>query len=76
MNLSISEIVSSLESYRSSNGERLRVLVIGSREGITETIQQFHVLRYAEVAAWSPILPVPNFDEVMSILTKYRSQLS
>jgi hypothetical protein len=36
------------------------VLVIGSREGVTETIQQLHVLRYAEVAAWSPILPVPN----------------
>lgn len=74
MNLSIQEIVSSLEHYRSSNGERLRVLVIGSREGITETMHQLHVLGYAEFAAWSPILPVPNSSEVMSILTKYRAR--
>jgi hypothetical protein len=51
--------------------EALRVLVIGSRKGVTATIQTLHRLRFAEVREWSPLLPGPNPGEVMSILTRY-----
>ena len=51
--------------------ESLRLLVIGSREGVTNTIQTLHRLRYAEVREWSPLLPGPNPGEVMSILARY-----
>jgi len=51
--------------------EPLRVLVIGSRKGVTHTIQTLHRLRFAEVREWSPLLPGPNPGEVMSILTRY-----
>ncbi len=72
MNMSIQEIVSSL-STRSDDKERLRILVIGTPEGVTETIHTLERLRYADVKSWSPLLPVPNSDEVMSILTRWRT---
>ncbi|MCL6435325.1 MAG: hypothetical protein K6T90_14150 [Leptolyngbyaceae cyanobacterium HOT.MB2.61] len=51
--------------------ESLRILVIGSRRGVTGTIQTLHRLRFAEVREWSPLMPGPNPGEVMSILTRY-----
>lgn len=50
--------------------ESLRILVIGSRQGVTGTIQTLHRLRFAEVREWSPLLPGPNPGEVMSILAR------
>ena len=52
--------------------ERLQLLVIGSREGVTKTIHNLHRRGFAEAGAWSPLLPAPNPGEVMSILTRYR----
>jgi hypothetical protein len=49
--------------------ESVRLLVIGSRQGITNVIQTLHVLGFAEVGAWSPYLPGPHPGEIMSILT-------
>jgi hypothetical protein len=51
--------------------ESLRVLVIGSRQGVIGTIHNLHRLGFAEVGEWSPILPAPTPGEVMSILTRY-----
>lgn len=51
--------------------ESLRLLVIGSRNGVSRTIQTLHRLRFAEVREWSPLMPGPNPGEVMSILTRY-----
>ncbi|UBF27745.1 hypothetical protein K9N68_07475 [Kovacikia minuta CCNUW1] len=53
--------------------EPLRVLVIGSRQGVVRTIQTLYRLRFAEVREWSPLMPGPNPGEVMSILTRYLS---
>jgi hypothetical protein len=72
MNYSMQGLVSGLEN-EPANGDRLRLLAIGSRKGVTETIHTLHVLGYAEAGAWSPMLPVPNSTEVMSILTRQRS---
>lgn len=52
--------------------ERLRVLIIGSREGVTETIYTLHRRGFAEVNDWSPLLRVPNSEELMSILRRDR----
>lgn len=51
--------------------ESLRILIIGSRRGVTGTIQTLHRLRFAEVREWSPLMPTPTPGEVMSILTRY-----
>lgn len=53
------------------NREPLRVLLIGSRRGVTGTIQTLYRLSFAEVQEWSPLLPAPSSGEVMSILTRY-----
>jgi hypothetical protein len=52
--------------------ERLRVLIIGSRDGVIETIHDLHGRDFAEAGAWSPLLPAPGSGEVMSILTRDR----
>jgi len=52
--------------------ERLRVLIIGSRDGVIETIHDLHRRGFAEVGLWSPLLPAPSSGEVMSILTRDR----
>ncbi|NJL38277.1 MAG: hypothetical protein HC899_17180 [Leptolyngbyaceae cyanobacterium SM1_4_3] len=52
--------------------ERLRILVIGSRDGVIETIHDLHRRGFAEVGLWSSLLPVPSSGEVMSILTRDR----
>jgi hypothetical protein len=54
--------------------ERLRVLIIGSRDGVIETIHDLHGRSFAEVGAWSPLLPAPDSGEVMSILTRDRKR--
>jgi hypothetical protein len=71
MNYSVQNLLSGLENS-SDNGDRLRLLAIGTRKGVTETIHTLHVLGYAEAGSWSPVLPVPNSTEVMSILTRQR----
>jgi hypothetical protein len=37
--------------------EFVKVMVIGSRKGITSVIKTLHTLRFAEVGEWSPIMP-------------------
>lgn len=55
-----------------SERERLRLILLGSNEGVHEMIHRLHQQRVAEVGLWSRLLPVPNSDEVMSILVLYR----
>jgi len=50
--------------------EFVKVMVIGSRKGITSVINTLHTLRFAEVGEWSPIVPHSNSGELMSVLRK------
>ncbi|MFN6525852.1 hypothetical protein [Nostoc sp. ChiSLP03a] len=50
--------------------ERIKHLLIGSPKAVTATIHLLHVLGYANVRNWSPLLPTANSNEVMSILTR------
>ncbi|NJN88821.1 MAG: hypothetical protein HC881_24245 [Leptolyngbyaceae cyanobacterium SL_7_1] len=52
--------------------ERVQVLIISSRDGVTETIQTLHHRGFADVNDWSPLLPAPTSGEVMSILRRDR----
>ena len=49
--------------------EPLRVMLIGSTAGITATMHNLHRRGFAEVGAWSPLIPWGQ-GEVMSVLTK------
>lgn len=57
--------------------ERLKIILIGSAEGIREMIHRLQQCRVAEVGDWSRLLPAPNAftpdpAELMSILVLYR----
>lgn len=51
--------------------ELLRVLLVGSHDVVSTTIQDLYNLGFAEVKEWSDFLPAPNPGEVMSILSRY-----
>lgn len=59
-------------------GESLRHILLGSPGGVRQAIHLLHRLRYAETTLWSPLVPIPNNQliitprpgEVMSILIK------
>lgn len=53
-----------------SRQEFVKVMVIGSRKGITSIIKMLHTLRFAEVGEWSPIMPHSESGELMSVLRK------
>jgi hypothetical protein len=54
--------------------EKVRLLVIGSPEGIMDVMRSLHARGYAEVGAWSQIVPIPEKGAFMSILTRQRSR--
>ncbi len=53
----------------SDDSESLKVMLIGSTEGITDTIHNLHQRGFAEVGAWSPLVPWGD-NEMVSLLTK------
>ncbi len=53
----------------SDDSESLKVMLIGSTEAITETIHNLHQRGFAEVGAWSPLVPWGD-REMISLLTK------
>ncbi len=53
----------------SDDSESLKVMLIGSSAAITETIHNLHQRGFAEVGAWSPLVPWGD-NEMISLLTK------
>jgi hypothetical protein len=61
-------------SDSSSEHEKVRLIVLGSPEGIKDVMQSLHRLGYAKVGDWSRILPIPEKPGFMSILTRHRQR--
>lgn len=52
--------------------QRLRNMLIGSREVVNKTIHYLHLIGYAPLCDWSPLQPNPhNSEEVISILVRH-----
>ncbi|MEL6262836.1 MAG: hypothetical protein AAFQ40_13055 [Cyanobacteria bacterium J06623_5] len=59
-------------------GEPLRHILLGTPGGVRQTIHLLHTLRYVENALWSPLVPIPDNQliitprqgEVMSLLIR------
>jgi hypothetical protein len=66
------DFIDRLLSDSTSEHEKVRLLVIGSPEGIMDVMQALHHLGYAEVGAWSRIMPIPDKPAFISILTRHR----
>ena len=50
--------------------EPVKILIIGSREGVTKIMHTFYRLGFAEISEWSPLQPTKNPGEVMTILVR------
>jgi hypothetical protein len=68
----LNDLLAEYSSPESDEYESLQVLLIGSADGVNETIRNLHARGFAEVGDWSPLLPAPNRNEVMSILSRQR----
>jgi hypothetical protein len=56
-----------------ANAEPTRILVIGSRDDVRETIDHLCVLNFCDHAEWSTINPYPErLGEFFSTMTKWR----
>ena len=53
--------------------QQLQIILISNPDWVTETIHELHRLSFAEVHAWSRLLPTAHPGQVMSILTRRRS---
>ena len=70
--------LSALPTLPTAPGESLRHILLGSPGAVRQTIHLLHTLRYVENALWSPLLPIPDDQliitpkqgEVMSLLIK------
>lgn len=56
-----------------ANREPVKILIIGSPQGVNNIIHSLYRLKFAEVTAWSPLQPTANPDEVVSILKRQLS---
>ncbi len=55
----------------SPDRENLKMILVGSRDTINQTIRQLHKLGFAEAGAWSPLLPTATRGQFMTILNRY-----
>jgi hypothetical protein len=54
----------------SSDSSRVRCILVGSPDDVMRTIRILHVQGFAEVKHWSALQPIPNSNEVISVLIK------
>ena len=50
--------------------EKIKHILIGSKEAVIATIEALHQLGYANVRDWTPLLPTSNPGEVTSVLVR------
>lgn len=65
----------SLKTSSGGEHETIKLLVVGSRQGVLEVIQTLHSLRYARCDDWSPIQQGKKRGEFLSILIQKRPVL-
>ena len=50
--------------------EKIKHILIGSKEAVIATIEVLHQLGYANIRDWTPLLPTSNPGEVTSVLVR------
>lgn len=58
----------SSESYR--DRETVRVILVGSQQGIETMIRRLYLARFAEIYEWSRLQPEAHSGKLMSVTTK------
>lgn len=74
MDDSLQDVLKRLDfAATTTGGRKFQTILLGDSGDIYEAMHSLHVRGYAEVALWSPLLPIPNSTQWISILTRYRS---
>ena len=68
---SVPELLKETSPNDPQGRQPIRLLACGVPLGVESVVHQLHVVRFAEVSAWSPPLPSPVIGEVIRILTRY-----
>ena len=50
--------------------EKIKHILIGSKEAVIATIEALHQIGYANIHDWTPLLPTSNPGEVTSVLIR------
>ena len=66
----IDAVTTQVQGPQESGREKVRIMVLGSPEGVDSIVKSLHKLRFAEMKEWSNPLPTGRAGEVMRILTK------
>lgn len=53
--------------------EPVRLMIVGSRQGVVNIIHTLYAVRFAEIHEWSEPRLEPNSHRFMSVMTKYSS---
>jgi hypothetical protein len=69
----LQDVLARLDSATPKGSRKFRVLLVGASDDILQAIHALHALGYADVGLWSPLVPIPNSTQMVSILTRYRS---
>jgi hypothetical protein len=68
----LQDVLARLDAATPKGSRKFRVVLIGSSDDILEAIHALHARGYADVGVWSPLVPMPNSTQMVSILTRYR----
>jgi len=58
------------QPLESGDRETVKLQVIGSAWAVNHVIQVLHVLGFAEIIAWTPLIPSPEPGKLMRILVR------
>jgi hypothetical protein len=61
---------SNITEDKTPDREPIKHLLVGSPKAVRATIYTLQVLGYADVRAWSPLVPTANPGEVMTLMSR------
>jgi len=70
MNYLLSMLLAKFDRTLNSDSDPLRILLVDSAERIVQTTYQLHCLGFSGVSDWTPLLPLPNSNELFSLLIR------
>ncbi len=62
-----------IEALTASGIPANRMILVGTKEWITGVIHNLHSVGFAEVGAWSQLVPTRNKGEMISVLMRRRA---
>ncbi|MEH1845027.1 MAG: hypothetical protein V7L25_08500 [Nostoc sp.] len=69
--LSVSDLLKAPIPDAPQGKQPVRLIACGATKNVNSVVHQLHVLGFAEVSEWTPLLPSPVSGEVIRILIRY-----